>query len=209
MIVEAQEEINNSSKSGFEKSTARFVLNKPTKSGQLRQYVSTNLFMFQDGSFNAKKDEYKTSLELVKRDLDRRKKKILDQDFGDNSLSNLNLSNVAQAPKFHWEKRVIEKVVKNLEKRPEEDEKNDKLPLIERLEMSYEVWEGHSSSDTQNLEISDKNLSGPLTKELVSEQVHKLLNEAKAGYSPTKYTVLNDEIIKDPTIKKLKQTLNL
>jgi len=68
----------------------------PTKNGVMKQYISTNLMLFQDKSFNAKKDEYKSSLFLVKKDLERRKRKY-DPEHSDKSLE--SISHIAIRPK--------------------------------------------------------------------------------------------------------------
>lgn len=73
-IKEAVEKISINDNKFECKTSAAFSCSKPTKSGVLKQYVSTNLMLFQDESYNAKRDEYKDSLNLVKRDLERRKK---------------------------------------------------------------------------------------------------------------------------------------
>jgi len=81
VMPEEKKEIANSSTKSIEiakdkfemKSCAKFSVSKPTKRGQIKEYVTHNLLLFEDESYNPKRNEYKDSLSQVKKDLARRK----------------------------------------------------------------------------------------------------------------------------------------
>lgn len=203
IVVEAIQETQENSKdlsenfdNKFEaKTIAPFSYSRPTKTGQIKQYISTNLMLFQDESFNAKKDEYKTSLGLVKRDLERRKKDILEGSID-------SLSHRALRPKVsHCEQRAKEKEEKKLNLKETVPVDKEDLPLIKQLEMSYEISQDIGDEHETPLK-NYKPMTKSVPQDIVQSRLHELIQDDMDFEN-----VLNVTLEGDESLTAIKQSI--
>lgn len=211
IVVEAIQEVRKPTEDtalkNFEtKSSAPFSYSKPNKLGQLKSYVTSNLMVFQDGSFNAKKDDYKSSLSKVKRDLERRKKKIYNPDA---ELSLSQISKISKAQVSHCEQRIEEKRRKKEEKIVNLEYDKEDLPLLQQLEMSYEINESSESSKESNSQKFNSNSNWKVSKDVIKRHIDELLRQYDSNHQSILDEVLNETLVEDPSLNMLKQNLNL